>query len=106
MPSTVSRFKSLVDQLDGVGAEVKEHDKTMNSLLNNLLETWEINVKAWIEQSLPLSIMIAKMRHEENNMKGSETTTLALDVNSTMKKSKFKSKCFFSIVSWPHGQGL
>jgi hypothetical protein len=51
MPSTVSRFKSLVDQLDGVGAEVKEHDKTMNSLLNNLLETWEINVKAWIEQS-------------------------------------------------------
>jgi hypothetical protein len=31
--------------------------------------------KAWIEQSLPLSIMIAKMRHEENNMKGSETTT-------------------------------
>jgi len=31
--------------------EVKEHDKTMNSLLNNLLETWEINVKAWIEQS-------------------------------------------------------
>jgi hypothetical protein len=46
MSSAVSRFKSLVDQLDGVGAEVKEHDKTMNSLLNNLLETWEINVKS------------------------------------------------------------
>jgi hypothetical protein len=28
MSSAVSRFKSLVDQLDdGVGAEVKEHDK-------------------------------------------------------------------------------
>jgi predicted ATPase len=50
MSSAVSRFKSLVDQLDdGVGAEVKEHDKTMNSLLNNLLETWDISVKAWIE---------------------------------------------------------
>ncbi len=45
--STVSRFKSLVDQLDdGVGVEVKEHDKTMNSLLNNLLETWEISVES------------------------------------------------------------
>lgn len=50
MSSAVSRFKSLVDQLDdGVGVEVKEHDKTMNSLLNNLLETWEISVEAWIE---------------------------------------------------------
>ncbi|CAK9198858.1 unnamed protein product [Sphagnum jensenii] len=50
MSSAVSGFKSLVDQLDdGVGAEVKEDDKTMNSLLNNLSETWEISVKAWIE---------------------------------------------------------
>lgn len=47
MSSAVSRFKSLVDQLDdGVGVEVKEHDKTMNSLLNNLLETWEISVES------------------------------------------------------------